>query len=232
MPISNHYTIFSTLTALLFCLPQTSFAHGGGLDSSGGHYNRKTGTYHTHRSRSAPPKVESYTPGTRSFSTYPKPHKQPTTYQKQAFTYSQPKKKKLYGLYSARVVGFIDGDSVKMVVNGKQTDVRLYGIDCPESGQAYGKVATAGIKELLAGRNIQIKIITHDRFGRAVAMVYADRKNVNEIMIKAGLAWVYRKYCKDDFCNDWLQLEKEAKLKNWRLWKDADPTPPWMWRKK
>jgi hypothetical protein len=26
----------------------TSFGHGGGIDSNGGHYNRKTGEYHYH----------------------------------------------------------------------------------------------------------------------------------------------------------------------------------------
>ena len=29
--------------------PLSSFAHGGGLDSSGGHMNRTTGVYHCHR---------------------------------------------------------------------------------------------------------------------------------------------------------------------------------------
>jgi len=34
---------------LLLSLCGTVFAHGGGLDSSGGHNNRKTGEYHCHR---------------------------------------------------------------------------------------------------------------------------------------------------------------------------------------
>ena len=32
------------------------FAHSGGLDSRGGHYNRKTGEYHYHRPQGTPPK--------------------------------------------------------------------------------------------------------------------------------------------------------------------------------
>jgi hypothetical protein len=36
------------LLILLLTLTQL-FAHGGGLDSDGGHNNRKTGTYHYHR---------------------------------------------------------------------------------------------------------------------------------------------------------------------------------------
>lgn len=41
-------TILIAVAAALL-LPSVSFAHGGGLDSNGGHYNRKTGVYHCHR---------------------------------------------------------------------------------------------------------------------------------------------------------------------------------------
>ena len=34
----------------LALFPTASFAHPGGLDGRGGHYNRKTGEYHCHRS--------------------------------------------------------------------------------------------------------------------------------------------------------------------------------------
>ncbi len=63
-------------------------------------------------------------------------------------------------------------------------------------------------------------------------MVYADGKNVNEIMIKGGYAWVYRKYCKEEFCNDWLKYEEQAKRSKRALWKDSNPEPPWEWRHK
>jgi len=222
LQITNHHIIFSTLTALLFCLPQTALAHSGGLDGSGGHRDHINGGYHKHPERQNSPR-QTYNSPTNTY-------RRQGVYQPGTIVITYPKKKKTE-IHNVKVVGFVDGDSIKVILDGKQVDIRLYGIDCPESGQAYGQSATAGIKEILTGRKIQIKIITYDRYGRAVAMVYADRKNVNEIMVKAGLAWVYRKYCKDDFCNDWLKLEKEAKSKNWRLWKDADPTPPWLWRK-
>lgn len=38
---------FGGVLALL--LPLAAAAHGGGLDSNGGHTNRKTGEYHCHR---------------------------------------------------------------------------------------------------------------------------------------------------------------------------------------
>ncbi|MBT6571615.1 MAG: YHYH domain-containing protein, partial [Gammaproteobacteria bacterium] len=34
---------------ILFSYSATAIAHGGGLDKTGGHHNRKTGEYHCHR---------------------------------------------------------------------------------------------------------------------------------------------------------------------------------------
>jgi len=47
------------------------FAHGGGLDSNGGHYNRKTGVYHYHRQPAAKtqsPAGKSSTPSNQNIS--------------------------------------------------------------------------------------------------------------------------------------------------------------------
>lgn len=62
--------------ALVFIVTATpAFAHGGGLDSNGGHYNRRTGEYHCHRepcfsnaraaaARQAPAPAPTLRPGT------------------------------------------------------------------------------------------------------------------------------------------------------------------------
>ena len=42
----------------IFLIPGVAFAHSGGLDSKGGHYNRKTGEYHYHRGSGAADKTE------------------------------------------------------------------------------------------------------------------------------------------------------------------------------
>ena len=38
-------------------------------------------------------------------------------------------------------------------------------------------------------------------------MVYAGDVNVNEALVKNGLAWVYQRYCKISICSSWLSLE-------------------------
>jgi hypothetical protein len=48
MKFNSICLIAAFLYALIFFC-QSAGAHSGGLDASGGHYNRKTGEYHSHR---------------------------------------------------------------------------------------------------------------------------------------------------------------------------------------
>ena len=129
-----------------------------------------------------------------------------------------------------RVVGVSDGDTIRVVANGQEARVRLHGIDAPERGQDFGTVATKGLRSLLAGRQVSIEQTDTDRYGRAVAIVYADGLNVNEAMLTNGWAWVYPKYCLQGFCEQWRQMEAAARADKKGLWRDPAPTPPWVWR--
>lgn len=42
---------FILITALLVFFPSAGFSHPGGLDSNGGHYDRRSGNYHYHQHR-------------------------------------------------------------------------------------------------------------------------------------------------------------------------------------
>lgn len=55
------------MTALLCALSGLAFAHGGGLDASGCHTNRKTGDYHCHRAPSIQNKTSQPSQGTEAF---------------------------------------------------------------------------------------------------------------------------------------------------------------------
>ena len=45
-------------------------------------------------------------------------------------------------------------------------------------------------------------------------------------------AWVYRKYCKADFCTDWLEVERGVKGNGLGLWGDINAVPPWEFRRR
>ncbi len=46
------------ISAFLYVLPSVVFAHGGGLDASGCHHNRKTGDYHCHKAPAVAPPAQ------------------------------------------------------------------------------------------------------------------------------------------------------------------------------
>lgn len=129
-----------------------------------------------------------------------------------------------------RVVGVSDGDTIRVVADGQQIRIRLHGIDAPENRQPFSQMATKGLRSLLAGRQVSIEPMDTDRYGRIVAMVYADGLNINQALVANGWAWVFPKYCTQSFCEQWRQAEASAKASQKGLWKERSPTPPWEWR--
>ena len=132
----------------------------------------------------------------------------------------------------AKVVSISDGDTIK-VFNAAtgQEKIRLYGIDAPERGQRQGDAAGTRLASLVSWAVVEIEPVTEDIYGNTVAIVLAQGKNVSQEMVRAGYAWVYRKYCDKPFCEYWLTLEGEAKKNKVGLWQETDPIPPWMWRR-
>lgn len=76
------------------------------------------------------------------------------------------------------------------------------------------------------------KVIVHikDRYGRNVGAVTCDGVNANEKMVESGLAWVYTQYAAAN--SPLFRLEQQARLAKRGLWRDANPVPPWEWRKR
>lgn len=212
------------LLIFFLCAPFFLLAHGGRVDSSGGHYDRTTGSYHFHGSEGGSPKKSP--PMSLRQSAYPSPYKRSN------LVIAKTKKPKNSNIHSVKLSRVIDGDTIEVIKNGGKIKVRLYGIDCPEDGQAFGGQAKKIMQQITFDRNIKIKIIDYDKYGRAVAVVYVDNKNANEAMLKGGYAWVYTKYCKADFCNDWKAYEQKAQKYKKGLWQQLPYEPPWEWRRK
>ena len=100
------------------------------------------------------------------------------------------------------VVSVVDGDTIKVLIEGKEITLRLIGIDTPETVdprkpvQCFGLEASKKAKELLTGRKVRIeKDPTQgelDKYGRLLAYVYRDDGLFyNEYMIKQGYAHEY-----------------------------------------
>ena len=133
-------------------------------------------------------------------------------------------------LITARVVGVADGDSITVLAPGnRQVKIRLHGIDCPESGQAFGRKAKQFTSSQCFGTTIRYRQVDIDRYGRTVATVYLeDGTELNLAILKAGFAWHYRRYSDRQ---DYADAEEGARRAGIGLWADKDPTPPWEWRR-
>jgi len=133
--------------------------------------------------------------------------------------------------WRGKVVGISDGDTITVLRNGKGEKIRLYGIDTPEKRQAFGKKAKQFTSSMVYGKTVEVKTKDIDRYGRTVGLVYVNGESLNEALVKNGYAWVYRHYCKEGFCKDWLSLESAARDGKVGLWSESNPVPPWDFRR-
>lgn len=133
-----------------------------------------------------------------------------------------------------RVVAVADGDTITVLDAGKrQHKIRLNGIDAPESGQAFGQVAKQGLSALVFGQDVRVVWSKVDRYGRLVGTVTRGTLNANLEQLRAGLAWYYREYERDvapEHRPLYAAAETDARGAKRGLWRDANPTPPWVYR--
>jgi micrococcal nuclease len=132
--------------------------------------------------------------------------------------------------YIYKVVGVKDGDTMVLLSpDNKTTTVRLAEVDCPEKSQAFGQAAKQFTSDLCFGKQVKLIANTQDRYGRTVGQVeLADGTNVNYALVKNGYAWQYLAYSKSP---QLATLEQQARQSHVGLWRDANPTPPWEFRK-
>lgn len=130
---------------------------------------------------------------------------------------------------TAKVIGIKDGDTVLVLLgNNIQKILILAEVDCPETGQAFGKNAKQFTSSQIFGKNIEFIETDIDRYGRTIAKIYYDNKYLSAEIIKAGLGWWYYHYSNDKHLK---MIEDEASKNKIGLWSDPNSIPPWEWRK-
>lgn len=127
------------------------------------------------------------------------------------------------------MVGIVDGDTVDVLHDGRAERIRLYGIDAPERRQAFGRRAQDYLGDLVFKQIVRVVVRTKDRYGRRVAELYLGAKSVNQEMVRAGMAWWFRRYAPRD--NVLRDLEEQAREAAAGLWSDPNATAPWNFRK-
>lgn len=137
--------------------------------------------------------------------------------------------------YSGLVVSVADGDTVTVLDDTKkQHKVRLAGIDAPEKAQAFGNVSRQHLAQLVFQKQVTIEFEKHDRYKREVGKVLVAGRDANLEQIKAGLAWHYKKYEREQSPADrrsYSDAERVAAAAQQGLWQHPSPVPPWDFRK-
>lgn len=96
----------------------------------------------------------------------------------------------------------IDGDT--LVVAGQR--IRLEGIDAPEISQLCsksgegsaswpaGRIAAAALRRWVRGSYVRCRAVGRGRYGRLLGRCEAGGRDLNNAMIRQGLAWAFLKY--------------------------------------
>lgn len=141
----------------------------------------------------------------------------------------------------AKVTKVIDGDTIKVDIDGKVYKVRFIGINCPEIGENeefFGKEAYEFSKEKLDGMEIflQKDVSETDKYGRLLRYVWLEKPkdlnnpskdeirdlSINGILVREGYAKA-NYYPPDTSYTKFLkEIEKQAKKENLSMWNEKE----------
>ena len=133
------------------------------------------------------------------------------------------------------VVGVADGDTITVLDADKvQHKIRLAGIDAPEKKQAFGNRSKESLSALAFDKTVAVETTKRDKYGRQIGKVLVDGRDVYLVQVERGMAWFYRQYQREHSPNDqrlYEAAEDAARAGKRGLWRDADPVPPWEFRR-
>jgi len=111
-------------------------------------------------------------------------------------------------------VRVVDGDTIKVNWHGEETSVRMLGIDTPERGQPGYREATRHLRKMIGPATmVQIEFETgrprRDRYGRLLAYVWLDGKNLNVEQVRAGHSRFITRYGRGKHAEEFERAERQ-----------------------
>lgn len=133
-----------------------------------------------------------------------------------------------------KVINVHDGDTVTVLdQNNQKFHIRLQGIDAPELKQEFGSASQQFLARLVLGKQVTIVWSKIDKYRRTVGTIMLDGRDLNIEVVKAGLAWHFKKYADEQEPQDrrtYAAAELEARNNKLGLWQDPNPIVPGEWR--
>jgi len=128
-----------------------------------------------------------------------------------------------------QVIQIIDGNTLTIKsAENESYKIVLFGIDCPELGQKYGDKAKKCLEQLMMKKNVTVQILGKDRQGNYMGIVTTEKSLDPRIqLLEEGLAWT----SESEPAADLESFKSVAQQKGKGLWKEKEPTPPWVFRR-
>jgi endonuclease YncB( thermonuclease family) len=130
-----------------------------------------------------------------------------------------------FAAWDAKVVDLYDGDTLILSVGGRAKIIQLFGVDCPEKEQPFGLPALDYSRSIVSGKNVSIITVDEKRYPKC--RVYVGDECLNEVLLKAGYAWLDDRNSLDE---KWKKILKKAMVHEKGLWSQEEPVPPWEFR--
>jgi micrococcal nuclease len=135
------------------------------------------------------------------------------------------------GRTSVSVAEVVDGDTIRVDLDGQETAVRLIGVDTPErdgpytSLECYGEEASRFTHDALDGRTVELEFDAErtDRFDRTLAYVWLDGALFNERLVRSGYAVVTTFPPNVRYVERFTAAQREARDEQRGLWGACGP---------
>jgi endonuclease YncB( thermonuclease family) len=126
----------------------------------------------------------------------------------------------------AHVVEVVDGDTIKVSIDGQVYSLRYIGVDSPEtkdpnqSAQAFGSEATSKNRELVGGKTVHLEkdVSETDKYGRLLRYVWVGELMINAEMVRQGYAQAATYPPDVKYKDRFLKLQQEARDAGRGLW--------------
>jgi len=130
------------------------------------------------------------------------------------------------------VIRIVDGDTIKVDINGEEETIRLIGINTPEvvdprrTVECFGQEASLKAKEILENKRVKLEADSsqsnRDNYGRLLRYVYLeDGLFFNEWMIKNGYAFEYTYFIPYKYQTEFKEAQRYAQENKMGLWADG-----------
>lgn len=128
---------------------------------------------------------------------------------------------------TAHVVHVADGDTITVERDGQREKVRYIGVDTPETVkpgegvQCFGPAASSANKRLVSGRDVRLVFDRemHDRYGRTLAYVEVDGRDVGAQLLAGGYARAKQYAPNTARAGRYARLERSAGRHQKGLWR-------------